>query len=68
MHFYVVTPLSALVPVNSQLYAHEYCNISEIHFVCKLVKTLVYVNSVGRCVSLALFNISLGFYASTFIS
>lgn len=68
MHFYVVTPLSALIPVNSRLYAHECCNISEIHFVCKSVKTLLCVNCVGQCISLALFNISPGLYDSTFTS
>lgn len=38
MHFYVVMPLSALVPINSQLYADAHWNISEIHFACKPVK------------------------------
>lgn len=37
MHFYIVMPLSALVPINSQLYA-DVCNISEVHFAHKPVK------------------------------
>lgn len=66
MHFYVVTPLSALVPINIQLYADARCNISEIHFVHQLVKwcyrSALWVNAL----SVALFNISSGFYTLTF--